>query len=135
MKKTILFLCTHNSARSQIAEGIINGLFSDKYSAYSAGTQPGKVNIFAIKAMKEIGINIEHHYSKPIDEFNSKHFNYVVTVCDNAKQSCPAYLNADKIIHESFEDPSSFKGSDEQKLEKFEEVRDKIRKWLESSFS
>lgn len=134
LKKTILFLCTHNSARSQIAEGLVNSFFYEKYKAYSAGTEPGKVNPFAIKALSEIGVDISSHYSKPIDEFNDKHFNYVVTVCDKAKESCPAYLNTDEFIHEGFEDPSSFEGSNDLKLEKFKEVRDSIRNWLECSF-
>ena len=135
MKKTILFLCTHNSARSQIAEGLINGLFSDNYVAHSAGTWPGKVNPFAIKALSEIGLDISSHYSKPIDEFDGKYFNYVVTVCDNAKESCPTYLNTDELVHNSFEDPSSYEGSDEEKLEKFRATRDEIKKWLEFRFS
>ena len=135
MKKTILFLCTHNSARSQIAEGLINGLFSENYEAHSAGTEPGKVNPFAEKALKELGIDISSHYSKPVDEFGGRHFDYVVTVCDNAKESCPTYLDTDELVHKSFEDPSSFEGSDVEKLERFRATRDEIKKWLEFRFS
>lgn len=135
MRKTILFLCTHNSARSQIAEGLVNGLFSDKYEAFSAGTEPAKVNPFAVKAMDEIGISIESHYSKAIDEFDGKSFNYIVTVCDNAKESCPTYLNGENILHESFKDPSSVEGSDALKLDMFRKTRDEIKNWLEKSFN
>lgn len=135
MKKTILFLCTHNSARSQISEGLINGLFSNEFVAYSAGTEPASVNPFAIKVLKEIDIDISSHYSKPVDEFDDRHFDYVVTVCDNAKESCPTYMDTDELVHKSFEDPSSYEGSDEEKLERFRATRDEIKKWLEFRFS
>lgn len=135
MKKTILFLCTHNSARSQMAEGLVNSLFSERYEAYSAGTEPSSLNPFAVKVMGEIGVSMENQYSKAIDEFDGKRFNYVVTVCDNAKESCPAYLNAEKFIHKSFIDPSSVEGDDERKLNMFRKTRDEIKSWLESIFT
>ncbi len=135
MKKTILFLCTHNSARSQIAEGLINKFFSENYTAYSAGTEPGKVNPFAIEAMKEIGADISSHNSKSVDEFNGVNFNYVVTVCDGAKESCPTFPNADELIHKSFKDPSAYKGTDDDKLKCFRNTTKEIKTWLTSYFS
>ncbi|MGH7884465.1 MAG: arsenate reductase ArsC [Thermodesulfobacteriota bacterium] len=135
LKKSILFLCTHNSARSQIAEALINRFFSDKYEAYSAGTKPTKLNPFAVKSMSEIGVGIESHYSKTVEEFERRHFNYVVTVCDNAREGCPVYQNTEMVLHKSFEDPSFFEGDDEQKFEKFNAVRDEIKKWLENTFT
>ena len=95
MKKTVLFLCTHNSARSQMAEGLVNHYFSDKYSAFSAGTEKTKVNPFAIQAMNDSGIDISSHYSKTLDEFLDNTFDYVVTVCDNAKENCPYFSTND----------------------------------------
>lgn len=85
--------------------------------------------------MSEMGVDIRSHYSKPIDEFNQRHFNYVVTVCDNAKENCPVYQNADLVFHKSFEDPSAFEGDDEYRLEKFNAIRDEIKKWLENTFT
>ena len=92
MKKKVLFICTHNSARSQMAEGILRTLYGDRYEAYSAGTQPTKVNPYAIKVMSEIGIDISNHRSKSAEEFRGKEFDYVVTVCDNVKEACPFFL-------------------------------------------
>ena len=131
MKKSILFICTHNSARSQIAEGLVNVLYSDKFEAQSAGIIATKVNPFAIKAMKEIGIDIKHHRSKSIQEFKGKIFDIVVTVCDNAKETCP-FFPGKVVIHKGFEDPSVSKGSNRKKLETFKRVRDEIKIWLEN---
>lgn len=87
MKKKVLFVCTHNSARSQMAEGFLNALYEDKYEAYSAGIEPTKVNPYAIKAMAEVGIDISKYRSKSIEEFRGKNFDYAVTVCDHAKKA------------------------------------------------
>ncbi len=135
MKKTILFVCTHNSARSQMAEGLINHFFKDKYKAFSAGTHPSKVNPFAIKVMEEIGVDIKAHTSKSISLFKDKKFDYVVTVCDGAKETCPFFPGAKHHIHKSFKDPSSFRGDNKSKLEFFKKIRDEILIWLKETFS
>jgi len=131
MKKTILFICTHNSARSQLAEGLVNYYFSDEWEAKSAGTAATFVKPFAIKAMAEIGIDISHHTSKTIDMFKGQQFDVVVTVCDSAKEACP-FFPGKKVIHRSFADPSDVEGTDEEKLAAFCRTRDEIQAWLSS---
>jgi len=133
-KIKILFICTHNSARSQIAEGIANSMFGDSFEAYSAGTSPSSVNPYAISAMKDIGINIENNRSKSVNEFNDLNFDYAVTVCDSARESCPVFTGAKKVIHKSFNDPSSTTGNSEEILEEFKSVRDQIKTWIEEEF-
>lgn len=133
MKKRVLFLCTHNSARSQMAEGLLNHLFGDRYEAYSAGTNPSGVNPLAVEVMREIGIDISRQRSKSLEEFEGMEFDYVVTLCDGAKEECP-YFPGKRHIHRSFPDPSSFEGSYEEKLELFRRVRDDIRRWIEETF-
>ena len=133
MKKNVLFICTNNSARSQMAEGLMNTLYGEKYVAYSAGIEPTKVNPYAIKAMAEIGIDISGHRSKSIQEFRTKHFDYVVTVCDNAKESCP-FFPGDNVLHKGFQDPSKFKGTDDEVLKKVRQVRDEIKDWIHETF-
>ena len=133
-KKTVLFLCTHNSARSQMAEGLLNNMFGDFYEAYSAGVEPTIVNPHAIEVMKELGIDISDHRSKNIEEFRGKMFDYVVTVCDNAKESCP-FFPGKKILHQSFKDPSNVDGSVEEILSSFRDIRDDIKRWIEQTFS
>lgn len=129
-KQKILFVCTGNSARSQMAEGFVNNLYKDKYEAYSAGTEPSKVNPLAIKVMNETGIDISNHRSKGTVEMLDKEFDLVVTVCDTAKQTCPVFPKMVKQIHKGFEDPAAVEGSEEQKLVVFRRVRDEIREWL-----
>ena len=133
-KIKILFICTHNSARSQMAEGIANSMFGDSFEAYSAGTSPSSVNPYAISAMKDIGINIENNRSKSVNEFNDLNFDYAVTVCDSARESCPVFTGAKKVIHKSFNDPSSTIGNSEEILEEFKSVRDQIKTWIEEEF-
>jgi len=113
-----------------MAEGIINALYGDRYEAYSAGIQPAEVNPYAIKVMREIGINISTSRSKSIEEFRGKTFDYVVTVCDHAKEVCP-FFPGEKILHQSFPDPSTFRGSEDNILEEVRQVRDEIIKWIE----
>ncbi len=127
MKKRVLFICTHNSARSQMAEGILNHLFGDKYRAFSAGTKPSGVNPLAIEVMKKIGIDISNHRSKSLKEFEGQEFDYVITVCDSAKEECPYFAGGRKHIHKSFPDHSGYEGTEEEKLEFFRKVRDEIR--------
>jgi len=133
MKETVLFVCTHNSARSQMAEGFLNALHGDRYEAHSAGIKPTKANPYAVKVMAEAGIDISKQRSKSIEEFRGKIFDYVVTVCDDAKEACP-FFPGDKILHKGFRDPSRFKGTDDEILKKARHVRDEIRDWLEKTF-
>ena len=133
-KKTILFICTHNSARSQIAEALVNELVADRYKAFSAGTEPTRVNPYAITAMAEIGIDISANQAKIVNVFRGKNFDYVVTVCDHAKEACPFFPGAKQYLHQGFTDPSTFTGSDEEKLSGFRRVRDEIKSWIESTF-
>lgn len=129
-KKKILFICTHNSARSQMAEGIINALYSDKFKAFSAGTEVSIVRSLAIEVMKEIGIDISNHYSKHMRAFYGTDFDIVITVCDNAKKVCPVFPGAKKMIHKSFPDPSKVIGAKEDQLKVYREVRDTIYEWI-----
>lgn len=133
MRKTILFICTHNSSRSQMAEGFIKALYSDKYKAYSAGTTPSSVNPYVIRVMKEIGIDISNQRSKSINEFRGEIFDYVVTVCDNARETCP-FFPGKKVIHKGFQDPASVEGREEEKIAIFRKVRDEIKHWIIETF-
>src|ERR1700722_15750055 len=111
MKKTVLILCTGNSARSQMAEGLLRHDAGDRFDVASAGTHPGRVRSEAITVMKEIGIDISGQRSKSVDEFASRGFDYVLTVCDNAKESCPTYPGHANRLHKGFEDPAAVEGS------------------------
>lgn len=133
MKKEVLFICTHNSARSQMAEGLLNSLYRSSYPAFSAGTVATRVNPHAIKVMQEMGIDISRHRSKSIEEFRERSFDIVVTVCDSARESCP-FFPGKKVIHKSFPDPSGAKGKEQEILQKFREVRDDIKEWIEIEF-
>ena len=133
-KKTVLFICTHNSARSQMAEGFLNHLYGDLYEAHSAGTEPSQVHPLAIKAMNEIEIDISHHTSKSAADFMSQEIDHVITVCDKAKQTCPFFPGGKEVSHHSFKDPSQAQGTDEEKLEVFRRVRDEIRDWIDKIF-
>ena len=130
MKKKILFVCTHNSARSQMAEGLLNNICGNTYGAYSAGSAPTRINPLSIEALKEIGIDISSHYSKSTEDFVNMQFDYVITVCDNAKETCPFFPGAKNYIHKRFEDPSSVEGTDEDKLNAFRKSRDEIKGWI-----
>lgn len=134
-KKKIIFICTHNSCRSQIAEGLFRHLYGDYYEVYSAGSEPTAINPLAVKAMEEIGIDITNQYSKSINQFLEHKFDYVVTVCDSARSSCPFFPNGKHYIHKSFKDPSEISGSGKEKMEAFRKTRDKIEQWLKQLFS
>ena len=133
-KKRVLFICTHNSARSQIAEGLVNSLFNEQYKAFSAGTEPSEVNPYAIKVMSEIGIDISGHESKGLEEFLKQDFDYVITVCDNANENCPLFPGGKERIHKGFKDPASVKGNETEQLAAFRQARDEIRAWLDERF-
>ncbi len=131
-KKRVLILCTGNSARSQMAEGLLRHDAGDRFDVYSAGTKPSRVRPEAIAAMRELGIDISGHRSKSVDEFAGQSFDYVLTVCDNAKESCPIFPNKTVTLHQSFEDPAAFEGSEDQRLSLFRRVRDELRQYLQS---
>ncbi|MEI7904511.1 MAG: arsenate reductase ArsC [Candidatus Firestonebacteria bacterium] len=133
-KKTVLILCTHNSARSQLAEGLLNVFHGTKFTAFSAGTKPSRVNPFAVKALAEIGIDISAHTSKHVKDFVGKPLDIVITVCDNAKEECPYFPGVKTVIHHSFKDPSAETGNDAAKLAVFRKTRDEIKEWLEKDF-
>ncbi len=133
-KKTILFICTHNSARSQMAEGFVKSLFGEYYEAYSGGTEPTAINPYAIQVMQEIGIDISHHHAKSVNDFLDKKMEYVVTVCDQAQSSCPFFPGAKTYIHKGFPDPSEFTGSEEEILEQIRRIRDEIKTWIVETF-
>jgi arsenate reductase len=133
MKKKVLFICMHNSARSQMAEGFLKTLYGDRYEGFSAGIEPTQVNPYAVKVMAEIGIDISMQRSKSIEDFRGKTFNYVATVCDHAKETCP-FFPGEKILHRGFEDPSDFKGTEDEILKRVRHVRDEIKDWIEITF-
>ena len=133
-KKKVLFICTHNSARSHMAEGFMNALFGGRYEARSAGTDPSVVNPVAVKVMAEVGVDICAHHSKGLEDFLDREWDYVVTVCDRAKEACPYFPGGRERIHKGFQDPAGVDGSDEVKLILFRQVRDRIRVWIEQTF-
>lgn len=129
MKKRILILCTGNSCRSQMAEGFLKS-FDDELEVYSAGTKPAeKVNPFAIKAMKEVGIDISNGVAENVDKYLSQSFDYVITVCDNAKETCPVFMGDVKHrLHIGFDDPAEAVGTEEEVMPVYRRVRDEIKK-------
>ncbi len=133
-KETVLFVCTHNSARSQMAEGLLRARHGDRYEVYSAGTAPSGVNPFAVRAMQDLGIDLAGHRSEHVEAYAATPMDYVVTVCDAARETCP-YLPARKRnLHHSFADPSAVAGTDAQKLAAFRRARNEIAAWIETTF-
>ena len=116
-----------------MAEGFLNALYGDRYEGFSAGIEPTRVNSYAVKAMMETGIDISTHRSKSIEDFRGKNFNYVVTVCNHAKETCP-FFPGEKILHKNFKDPSDFKGTKDEILKEVRRVRDEIKDWIEITF-
>jgi arsenate reductase len=131
MKKRILFICTHNSARSQMAEGLLRALAGDRFEAFSAGTEATHVRPLAIKAMAELGIDISKQQSKTLDRYLNEPFNEVITVCDTAAEACPIFPGAAKRQHWSFPDPSKATGSEAEQLAVYRRVRDEIQARIE----
>ena len=129
-KKRLLILCTANSARSQMAEGLMRHDHGERFEVESAGSKATLVRPEAIAVMNEIGIDISGHRSKVVDEFAEQSFDYVLTVCDNAKESCPIFPGHGNRLHHSFEDPAAVQGSDEDRLAAFRRIRDQIRSYL-----
>jgi len=131
-KKRVLILCTGNSARSQMAEGLLRHFAGDRFEVESAGTKPSTVRREAIEVMKELGINITSHRSKHVDDLAAQEFDYVLTVCDNARESCPVFFGKAERLHHSFNDPAAVEGSEEKRLAAFRQVRDELRSFLKS---
>ena len=129
-KKSILVLCTGNSARSQMAEGLLQHICDNVYDVYSAGTEPSIVRPEAIKALAELGMDISGHRSKSVDEFSDREIDYVLTVCDNAKENCPYFPAKTRLIHHAFPDPAGVEGDEEARLDAFRNVRDQIREFI-----
>jgi arsenate reductase len=133
-KKKILILCTGNSARSQMAEGLLKHIRQNEYEIFSAGTKPSIVRSEAIKVLAEIGIDISKNRSKSVDEFADEEIDYVLTVCDNAKENCPYFPAQTKLVHHSFADPAEVEGDEETRILAFRRVRDQIQEYLNDSF-
>ena len=133
-KTRVIFVCTANAARSQMAEGLLRAKYSDRYEVFSAGTRQSKVSTRAITVMQEIGIDISHHRSKTLDEFRGASFDLAVTLCDNANAICPIVSGAKKTIHHGFTDPHLVPGTDETILDGYRKVRDEISGWIDLEF-
>lgn len=132
--KTVLILCTGNSARSQMAEGLLKHITQSRYEVCSAGTKPSVVRPEAIEVLREIGVDISNNRSKSVDEFAGLKFDYVLTVCDNAKENCPYFPAKTKFIHHPFNDPAEIEGDEETQIAAFRQVRDEIINYLENDF-
>lgn len=130
-KRTVLFLCTHNSARSQMAEGLLRALGGRRFEAFSAGTEATRVRPLAVRAMAELGIDISGHHSKTLDRFVDQPFDKVITVCDQANEVCPVFFGARERLHWSFRDPSEATGSEDEQLAVYRAVRDALRERIE----
>jgi arsenate reductase len=132
-KKRVLILCTGNSARSQMAEGLLRSLGGGRFEVFSAGTHPSRVRPEAIEAMREVGIDISGQRSKPVGEFAGREFDYVITVCDRAREECPVFPGRAERVHWSFDDPAEAAGGWPERLEVFRRVREEIgarlREW------
>ena len=136
MKKTrVLVLCTGNSARSQMGEGLFREAGGEGYDVFSAGTKPSQVRPEAIAVMREIGIDISGTRSKSVDEFAGQPFDYIVTVCDNARDSCPVFPGGGERIHWSFEDPAAVEGTEDERRAAFSRIRDQIRERVKTFFN
>jgi len=132
MKKRVLFVCTRNSARSQMAEGCLNARYGDRYQGFSAGTRPGRLNPYAIRAMAEIGIDISGHRAKDLGEFDGREMDVLVAVCEGGV--CPIFPWAVEEIHRGFPDPSGLTGIDEEIMAGIRRIRDEITSWIDTTF-
>jgi len=131
MKKRVLFLCTGNSARSQMAEGLLRHLADESFEAFSAGTNPVGLHSGAVAAMKDIGIDITAQHSKHVSQFVGKTFDYFITVCDRAKKVCPTFSGSGSLLHWSFDDPAAVQGTEAERQQAFSRVRDEIAKHIQ----
>lgn len=129
-RKRVLILCTGNSARSQMAEGLLRQMAGDRFAVESAGVSPTQVRPEAVAVMSELGIDISSHRSKSVDQFRSRSFHYVITVCDNANEQCPVFPAETTRLHWSFDDPAAVQGDEPKRLAAFRRVRDEIKQRL-----
>ena len=129
-RKRVLILCTGNSARSQMAEGLLRHMGGGRFEVESAGVEPSSVRPQAVEAMREVGVDISGHRSKSVEEFAGREFDYVITVCDNANERCPVFPGNTRRLHWSFEDPAAAEGDEAERLAVFRRVRDEIRERL-----
>lgn len=134
MKKKVLFICTHNAARSQMAEGYLRARYGDRYEASSAGTQPTRLSPRAVRVMQEIGIDISGQRSKPLEEFFDREVDLAVTICDEATAACPFCPGAKEVVHQAFADPEHLTGTEEEILAGYRRVRDGIARWIDATF-
>jgi len=132
MKKKLLFLCTGNSCRSQMAEGYGRLFLGDKYDVYSAGIEKHGLNPYMVKVMQEDNVDIRTHYSKTLSDLGEIDFDVVITVCGHANETCPTYLKKAEIIHKGFDDPAKLEGNEEDKLSGFRGVRDEIKNYIKN---
>lgn len=133
-RSRVLFICTHNAARSQMAEGYLRARYGDRFEAFSAGTDLSSVSPYAIRVMQEIGVDISHHRSKSLREFDGNEMDVVVTVCDSANAACPFFPWVKETIHQGFHDPKALTGSEDEILAGFREIRDAITRWIDQNF-
>jgi arsenate reductase len=133
-KIRVLFICTANAARSQMAEGLLRAKYGSRFDVFSAGTRPSSVSARAIQVMNEIGIDISHHRSKTLDEISGMTFDLAVTLCDRAHQVCPVVTSAKETIHHGFPDPHLTPGSEEKILNGYRNVRNMIAAWIDMTF-
>jgi len=134
LKEKVLIICNHNSARSQIAEGLLKSLYGEHYDIYSAGSEPTIVNPYAIKVLAENGVDISKNRSKSLKEFEGLEFDYVVTVCGGDSQACPFFIGGKTYLHEPFEDPAEVVSTDNEKTDAFRRTRDEIKGWIDKTF-
>jgi arsenate reductase (thioredoxin) len=134
MKQRVLFICTHNAGRSQMAEGYLRARYGDRYQAFSAGTVASTVNPLTVRVMAEIGVDLSGQRSKDLGEFIGQGMDVVVTVCDAAAATCPMFPGATRTIHASFPDPSAATGTEEARLAVFRAIRDGITTWIDATF-
>jgi arsenate reductase len=132
-KIRVLFICTANAARSPMAEGLLRSKYGDRFDVFSAGTRQSRVSARAIAVMNEIGIDISHHRSKTLDEISGMTFDLAVTLCDNAHRVCPVVSCAQETIHHGFPDPHLTHGGDEEVLNGYRDVRDRIATWIDTT--
>ncbi|WP_103020335.1 arsenate reductase ArsC [Salinibacter altiplanensis] len=132
---TVLFVCTHNASRSQMAEGLLRDRYGDRYEVYSAGTNPRGVNPFAVEVMEEIGIDISGHTSDHVDACADTPLDIVVTVCDDAAENCPYIPAREQNLHRGFDDPSAVDGTDAETRAAFQRVRDELADWIDVTFA
>jgi len=134
-KKTVLFVCTHNAVRSQMAEAFFNNVYGDRFMAFSAGSDPTQIDPLVRTVMKEVGIDVSSNRPKGFNVFQDYHFDYVVTVCDHARESCLYFPKGSMRIHKSFPDPSKYQGCHEDVIKEYRRTRDEIKNWIEKEFS